>query len=75
MSEVLTKQKTIEAIVKEAKKLDKMELQILLTKLRIKHLQKAGIKAIANPPKGLRLPTLEEIDQWKHESRKKHAGR
>ena len=40
MAEVLTKQKTIDEIVREAKKLDKMELQILLTKLRVKKMLK-----------------------------------
>lgn len=36
MKEVLTRQKTIEEIVKKVKKLDDLELQILLTKLRVK---------------------------------------
>ncbi len=36
MAEILTKQKAIDEIVREAKKLDKMELQMLLTKLRVK---------------------------------------
>ncbi len=75
MAEALTKREAIEAIVKEAKKLDKLELQILLTKLRIKHLQKAGVKPVANPPKNLALPTIEQIDRWKHASRRKYAGR
>ena len=69
MTEILTKQKTIEEIVKQVKKLDKEELQILLYKLRIKKMQREGVKPAANPPKGLKEPTMEEINRWKHESR------
>ncbi|HEY5462332.1 MAG TPA: hypothetical protein VIJ95_03675 [Hanamia sp.] len=70
MAEILTRQKTINEIVKEAKKLDKMELQILLMKLRVKMMKKEGVKPASNPVKGLKQPTMEEIDQWKHEARK-----
>lgn len=76
MAEVLTKQKTIDEIVKEAKKLDKMELQILLTRLRVKKIQKDGIKTIANyDSKKIKAPTMAQIDKWKHESRKPYADR
>ncbi len=70
MAETLTKKETIEEIVKVTKKLDKLELQILLTKLRIKKMQKEGVKPAANPPEGIEEPTMEEINRWKHESRK-----
>jgi hypothetical protein len=75
MAEILTKQETIDEIIKAARKLDKMELQILLTKLRVKKMQKDGVKPAANPPKGVKPPSMEEIDLWKHESRKHYAGR
>lgn len=75
MTEVLTKQETIDEIVKEARKLDKLELQILLTRLRVKKMKKEGVKAAANPAKGVRPPSMEEINLWKHESRDSHAGR
>ena len=75
MAEILTKKETIDEIVKAARKLDKMELQILLTKLRVKKMQKDGVKPAANPPKGVKPPSMEEIDLWKHESRKNYAGR
>ena len=75
MAEILTKRETIDEIVKVVKKLDKMELQILLTKLRVKKMQKDGVKPAANPPKGVKSPSMEEIDLWKHESRKHYAGR
>ncbi len=69
MVEVLTKQETINEIVKEARNLDKLELQILLTRLRVKKMKKEGVKPAANPAKGEQLPTIEEINLWKHESR------
>jgi hypothetical protein len=75
MSATLTRQETIDEIVKVAKKLDKMELQILLTKLRVKKMQRDGVKPAAKPRKGVKPPTMEEIDLWKHESRKNYAGR
>jgi hypothetical protein len=75
MAAILTKQETIDEIVKVAKKLDKMELQILLTKLRVKKMLKDGVKPAAKPRKGVKPPTMEEIDLWKHESRKNYAGR
>ncbi len=69
MAEILTKQETIEEIVKHAKKLDKLELQILLTRLRIKRMLREGIKPVATPRKGVKMPTMKEINRWKHESR------
>ena len=75
MLEVLTKQKAIDEIMKEAKNLNKLELQILLMKLRVKIIKKEGVKAASNPPKGLKPPTMQEIDQWKHEARKQNAER
>jgi hypothetical protein len=76
MAAILTKQETINEIVKEAKKLDKMELQILLTRLRVKKMQKDGVKPAAKyNSKKIKAPTMEEIDRWKHESRKGYAGK
>lgn len=73
---VLTKQEAIEAIVKEAKKLDKMELQVLLTRLRIKKMLKAKVKPVVNyNSKRIKAPTMAEIDAWKHEARKQHASK
>ncbi len=72
----MTKQEAIEAIVKEAKKLDKMALQVLLTRLRIKKMLKAKVKPIANyNSKRIKAPTMAEIDAWKHEARKQHASK
>ena len=74
MAATLTRQETIDEIVKVAKKLDKMELQILLTKLRVKKMVKEKRKPVANyDSKKIKAPTMQEIDLWKHESRKQHA--
>jgi uncharacterized protein YerC len=76
MAEILTRQKAIDEIVREAKKLDKMELQILLTRLRVKKMLKEKIKPIANyDSSGIKAPTMAQIDRWKHESRKQYANR
>lgn len=74
MNEVLNKKKTINEIVKEANNLNNLELQILLTRLRVKKMQKDGVKPAANPPKNLKQPTMKDIDKWKHESRKSYEG-
>lgn len=76
MPSIPTKQETIDAIVKEAKKLHKLELQILLTQLRVKKLQNKGVRPVADyDAKKIKPPTMQKIDAWKHESRKGHAGR
>ena len=75
MAELKTKQETIDEIVREAKKLDKLELQILLAKLRVRKMRKDGVRPAARPRRGVKPPTMEEIDLWKHESRKVHAGK
>ena len=76
MSSIPTKQETIDAIVKEARKLHKLELQILLTQLRVKTLQSKGVRPVADyDAKKVKLPTLQQIDTWKHESRNNYAGR
>jgi hypothetical protein len=75
MAEVKTKQETIDEIVREAKKLNKLELQILLAKLRVRKMRKDGIRPAARPRRRVKPPTMEEIDLWKHEARKSNAGK
>ena len=75
MTEAMTKKETIDQIIKAVQKLDKMDLQILLTKLQVKKMQRDGVKPAANPRKGVKSPSMEEIDLWKHASRKNYAGR
>lgn len=75
MPEVVSKKVTIDEIVREAKKLDTLELQALLTRLRIKKMRKTGINAIAGYDKRkIKAPTLSQIDRWKHQSRKPNAN-
>jgi hypothetical protein len=38
-------------------------------------MQKDGVRPAARPRRGVKAPTMEEIDLWKHESRKNHAGK
>jgi hypothetical protein len=76
MGALLTKQETIDEIVKVARKLDKMELQILLTQLRVKKLVTKNRRPVANyDSKKIKTPTMEDIDAWKHEARKQHANK
>jgi len=76
MAEVMTKQETIDEIVKVAKKLDKMDLQILLMRLRVKKMVKEKRKPIANyDSRKIKAPAMEEINVWTHEARKQHAGK
>jgi hypothetical protein len=76
MPVALTKQETIDEIIKVARKLDKMELQILLTQLRVKKIVAEKRKPVANyDSKRLKAPSMEEIDAWKHEARKKNANK
>lgn len=76
MSAILTKKETIDEIVKEARKLDKMDLQILLAKLRVKKLVSEKRKPVANyDSKKIKAPSMAEIDIWKHEARKQYANK
>ncbi|MEP7317747.1 MAG: hypothetical protein ABI921_03375 [Panacibacter sp.] len=68
---LLSPNETIAEIAKEAAKLDPLEQQILLTKLRVKRLKKKGAGVVANASKDTRKPTLKQIDKWKHEAKAK----
>jgi hypothetical protein len=62
---------TVAKIAKEAAKLDPIEQQMLLTKIRVTRLKKKGVEKVTNPKKGISKPTLRQIDKWKHASRAK----
>lgn len=70
MEAVLNRQKTIQEIVKNVKNLDDLELQILLTKLRVKKMQKNGVEPVTTTSQNISFP-MEEINLWKHEARKR----
>lgn len=67
MAELYTKNNTIEEIVKEAKKLSKLDLQILLNTMRVKQLKKKSFKKLSEKPAD--TISMQEIDAWKHNSR------
>ena len=62
---------TVAQIAKEAAKLDPLEQQMLLTKIRVTRLKKNGVERVTNPKKKIPTPTLRQIDKWKHEARAK----
>lgn len=68
---LLTSNDTVEEIAKEAAKLAPLEQQLLLTKLRVKHLKKKRVGKVATAPKNIRKPTMKQIAKWKHESKTK----
>lgn len=68
---LFTSNETIAEIAKEAARLDAIEQQILLTKLRVKRLKKKGTGTIDIASKNAGNPTLKQIDKWKHEARGK----
>jgi len=57
------------------KRVGKQELQILLTKLRVRKMRKDSVRPAARPRRGVKPPTMEEIDSWKHQSRKTQASK
>ncbi len=76
MADLLTKEQTIDEIVKVARKLDKMDLQILLMRLRVKKMVKEKRKPVANyDSRKIKAPKMEEINAWTHEARKQHEGK
>jgi hypothetical protein len=68
-------EQVIEEIVQEVKKLDELEQQILLTSLRVKQMNKQGVKHAANPTEQVEPLSMEEISRYTHEVRKLHAGK
>jgi hypothetical protein len=55
-------------IAKEASKLDALEQQLLLTRLRVMRLKKKRIGKLATAH-SKKSPTLKQIDKWKHASK------
>jgi len=62
---------TVNEIVQELSLLDPIEQQQLLVKIRLTNFLKKNKAPLASYNKRkLKPPTMEQIDQWKHESRK-----
>jgi hypothetical protein len=68
---LFSSKETIALIAKEAAKLEPLEQQMLLTKIRVARLRKKGAVKVTRSRKRLPNPTLKQIDKWKHESRAK----
>ncbi len=61
---------TVSSIVKEIQKLSLLEQQQILVKIKLANYLKANKKPIAKyDAKKVKLPTMEQIDKWKHDSR------
>ncbi len=41
----------------------------------LKRMQKKGVLPASNPSNDVKLPSIEEIDLWKHQSRKSYENR
>jgi len=61
---------TLNELSNVIKRLTEEERTVLLYHLKLKEFQKKKTKTIANPPKGTKIATMNEIDTWKHEARK-----
>ena len=67
----LTKQDTVlTEIVTEIKILNSEEQEQLLVKLRAQRMLGQKPLILSKPVRGLKIPSLRQIDKWKHESRK-----
>ncbi len=61
---------TINELSNVIKKLSEEERTGLLYHLKLKQFQKAKRQTVANPAKGAKVASIEEIDTWKHDARK-----
>ena len=60
----------INDIVTEVKILNNEEQEQLLVKLRARRLLRKKHINLSTPSKNVKFPSLQQIDKWKHESRK-----
>jgi hypothetical protein len=60
----------VSSIVTELKSLNKSEQEELLVKLRAKRLLRKKRAPFSNPEKNTKPASMQQIDKWKHESRK-----
>ncbi len=65
-----TLNKNIEKIVAGLKKLDAQDQQSILAQINATLMLKRGVPNFANPPKGLKLLTMAQINSIKHKARK-----
>ena len=70
MSAAIIENKNIQKIISGLNKLDEHEQLSILAQINATLLLKKGIPSFTNPPKGLKPPTLSQIDIIKHRARK-----
>lgn len=70
MSAAISENKNIQKIVSGLNKLDDQEQRSILAQIHATILLKKGVPSFTNPPKGLKPPTLSQIDKIKHQARK-----
>ncbi len=70
MSAAIIENKNIQKIVSGLNKLDDQEQRSILAQINATILLKKGVTSFTNPPKGLKSPTLSQIDIIKHRARK-----
>ena len=70
MSAAIIENKNIQKIISGFKKLDDQEQLSILAQINATLLLNKGIPSFTNPRKGLKPPTLSQIDNIKHRARK-----
>jgi hypothetical protein len=70
MKTVIEKNDVLSEIVNELETLDREGQEKFLIKLRAQRMMKQKPVIFAKPAKGLKKPSLKQIDKWKHDSRK-----
>jgi hypothetical protein len=70
MKAVIEKNDVLNEILNELETFDREDQERLLVKLRAQRMLKQKPLMFAKPAKGLKKPSLQQIDKWKHDSRK-----
>ncbi len=70
MPSTLIANKNISKIIIGLEKLDDQEQLSILAQINATIFLKKGVPSFTNPPKGLKPPTLSQIDVIKHKARK-----
>ena len=70
MTSTLVANKNISKIISRLEKLDDQEQLSILAQINATIILKKGVPSFTNPPKGIKPPTLSQIDNIKHQARK-----
>ena len=76
MSAAIIENKNMQKNISGLNKLDDQEQLSILAQINATLLLKKGVPSFTNSPKGLKSPTLSQIDKIKHQARKEklHAN-